>query len=163
MADLAVLQLPAGLLKPLKFARADRIEVGEDVFAVGFAHALAGEPTVTKGIVSAVGRSFSDPGVEAGDLIQTDTAINHGNSGGPLMNMAGEVVGVNTYTMAHPDDAQTQGMFLARSSGTAARFVQAIIQDGRVTRGNLGAKVETVGIVRARARRHPRGGRDQGR
>ncbi|HVS39590.1 MAG TPA: trypsin-like peptidase domain-containing protein, partial [Gemmataceae bacterium] len=157
LADLAVVQIPAGLLKPLEFADPKSVQVGQDVLAVGFAHGLIGAPTVTKGIVSAVGRSFSENGVEAGDLIQTDCAINHGNSGGPLLNMAGEVVGVNTYTMAESNDAQTQGMYLARSSRTAALYVHDIIEDGSVVRGNLGVNLTTVNVAAARNRNIPEG------
>jgi S1-C subfamily serine protease len=144
-SDLAVLQIRAGLLPPLKFARPESIEVGEDVVAIGFALGLQGKPTVTKGIISAVGRSyFEAPGapggrfLEGGDLIQTDAAINHGNSGGPLLNMAGEVVGVNTYTLAAQPNHETQGIYLARSCRTAARYVEELIADGAVARGRLG-------------------------
>ena len=80
-ADLAVVQIPPGLLKPLKFARPESIEVGEDVVAIGFALSLPGQPSVTKGVVSALDRTYSAPSIEAGDLIQTDAAVNHGNSG----------------------------------------------------------------------------------
>ena len=156
-ADLAVVQIPVGLLKPLKFARPESVEVGEDVVAIGFALSLTGRPTVTKGIVSAVGRSYSAPDIEAGDLIQTDAAINHGNSGGPLLNAAGEVVGVNTYTLADPEKPQTQGMYLARSSRTAERYVEAMIREGGVARGDLGVETRTVGLLDSRALDIPTG------
>ncbi len=155
-ADLAVVQIPAGLLPALKFARPESIEVGEDVVAIGFALSLPGKPSVTKGVVSAVGRSYSEagtdgPGIEAGDLIQTDAAVNHGNSGGPLLDMQGEVVGVNTYTLADPKNPQTQGMYLARSSRTAARYVEAMIEKGRVARGVLGADLRNADLLASRA------------
>jgi serine protease Do len=96
LSDLAVLRVDDSLSplhEPLKWAKS--IQVGEDVVAIGFARGQAGAPTVTRGIVSAVDRSLSD-GSFAG-LVQTDAAINLGNSGGPLLNRHGEVVGVNTY------------------------------------------------------------------
>jgi S1-C subfamily serine protease len=155
-ADLAVVQIPAGLLKPLKFAAPETVEVGEDVVAIGFALGLSGAPSVTKGIVSGVGRSLSEPGIEVGDLIQTDAAINHGNSGGPLLDMHGDVVGVNTYTLAG-DDGQTQGMYLARSSRTAARYVKELITDGRLARASLGLGTRLLGLADARSRDLPEG------
>lgn len=87
-------------LKALKWADPAAQTVGEDVVAIGFPRALKGDPSVTRGILSAKGRSRLDG--EFADLIQTDAAISPGNSGGPLLNMRGEVVGVNTYTVTTP-------------------------------------------------------------
>jgi S1-C subfamily serine protease len=92
------------LLKTLNFADATQLQVGQDVVAIGFAHGLEGLPTVTRGIISALERS-QGAGRFSG-LIQTDASINHGNSGGPLLNLRGEVVGVNTY--AYPDRLEVQ-------------------------------------------------------
>ena len=150
-SDLAVVQIPAPLLKPLKFARPEDIEVGQDVIAVGFALDMAGAPTVTKGVVSAVGRSLSAPDPEVADLIQTDAFVNHGNSGGPLLNASGEVVGVNTYTLAGGGDHTTQGIYLARCARTASAFAAAIIQDGKVARAALGVKTRFLGLADARS------------
>jgi S1-C subfamily serine protease len=150
-SDLAVVQIPAPLLKPLKFAKPEDIEVGQDVIAVGFALDMAGPPTVTKGVVSALGRNLSAPDPEVADLIQTDAFVNHGNSGGPLVNAAGEVVGVNTYTLAGGGDHTTQGIYLARCSRTASAFATAIIQDGKVARAALGVKPRFLGLADARS------------
>jgi S1-C subfamily serine protease len=98
LSDLAVLRVDDTLSlfhDPLQWAKS--IQAGEDVVAIGFARGQAGAPTVTRGIVSAVDRSLSEGDVSFAGLVQTDAAINHGNSGGPLLNMRGEVVGVNTY------------------------------------------------------------------
>ncbi|MBI4219860.1 MAG: trypsin-like peptidase domain-containing protein [Chloroflexi bacterium] len=96
-ADIAVLRIRGLIrLQPPQFGDAKILRVGDDVIAIGHALALPGGPTVSKGVVSALDRS-----VDAGrgiltDLIQTDAAINSGNSGGPLVNMSGEVIGINT-------------------------------------------------------------------
>ena len=119
--------------------------------AIGFARDLRGEPTVTRGIVSAKRRTEPTTGSDQGlfaDLIQTDASINHGNSGGPLLNMRGEVLGVNTYLIP-PEVAKdakgnvlnvnvTQGIFFTRSSRTARPFVEQIVRSGKVSRLNLG-------------------------
>ena len=95
--DLAVLKVEADGLVPAEFGDSDAIRVGDDVIAIGHALALEGGPTVSKGVVSAINRSIAaSDGTELTGLIQTDAAINYGNSGGPLVNMAGQVIGINT-------------------------------------------------------------------
>jgi S1-C subfamily serine protease len=146
-SDLGVLYVPgiAGKRKPLVFAQS--IRMGQEVVAVGFAKNIDGLPTITRGVVSGINRTDFDG--EFGDLVQTDAALNHGNSGGPLMNMNGEVVGVNTYTYAVPveDDAgQTKivdipGIYLARSAVTASLFAHELIDNGAIARPDLGLKV----------------------
>jgi serine protease Do len=107
-ADLAVLKIDAQRLPTVPLGRSADLELGQQVVAIGYALALEGGPTVTAGIVSALGRSIdvNDPACDAdvcdngvrtySDIIQTDAAINPGNSGGPLLNLAGEVVGINS-------------------------------------------------------------------
>ena len=96
-ADLAVLKVNRADLVPLPLGSSTALQVGDELVAIGNALDLSGEPTVTTGIVSATGRSLTEPnGTRLVNLIQTDTAINPGNSGGPLLNMSGEVVGINT-------------------------------------------------------------------
>jgi S1-C subfamily serine protease len=106
-ADLAVLKIEAQGLPTVPLGRSGDLKLGEQVVAIGYALALQGGPTVTTGIVSALGRSIdvTDPNCRDAckdgsrtysDVIQTDAAINPGNSGGPLLNLAGEVVGINS-------------------------------------------------------------------
>lgn len=94
--DIAVLKIEANDLVAARLGDSDKIKVGQRVFAIGNPFGLAGGPTVTSGIISAVKRTiYSDRGIFR-DLIQTDAAINPGNSGGPLVNIDGEVIGINT-------------------------------------------------------------------
>ena len=94
--DLALLQVNAAGLTAATFAKPGSVRVGDQVVAIGYALALDGGPSVTTGIVSALRRTiFTDSGA-LNSLIQTDAAISSGNSGGPLVNMRGEVVGINT-------------------------------------------------------------------
>jgi len=102
-ADLAVLKVPATGLPTVPLGSSRSLQLGQRVVALGYALALNGGPTVTSGIVSALGRVIkaSDPGFSGGvrkytNVIQTDAAINPGNSGGPLVNLAGQVVGIDT-------------------------------------------------------------------
>ena len=95
--DIAVLKVDRTGLDVVKLGDAGQLQVGDDVIAIGNALALEGGPTVTRGIVSALGRTLDSPtGVQLEPMIQTDAAINPGNSGGPLVNSAGEVIGINT-------------------------------------------------------------------
>jgi S1-C subfamily serine protease len=94
--DLALLKVDVSGLTPAVLADPDNIRVGDDVVAIGFALDLDGEPSVTRGIVSALDRTLVTEVGALDGLIQTDAAISSGNSGGPLVNAAGEVVGVNT-------------------------------------------------------------------
>ena len=95
--DIAVLQLddPSGVV-PADLGSSADVAVGDQVVAIGNALALEGGPTVTQGIVSAIDRSIDTPSSRLTNLIQTDAAISSGNSGGPLVNAAGQVIGVNT-------------------------------------------------------------------
>lgn len=103
--DIALITIddPAGLVPPT-FGDISELEVGQDVVAIGHALGLAGPPTVSKGVVSALGRVLpSGAGGDLTGLIQTDAAINNGNSGGPLVNNRGEVIGVNTAKLSNGD------------------------------------------------------------
>lgn len=96
-ADVALLKIrDAKDLPTVTLGSSDKLQVGDSVVAIGNALALSGGLSVTQGIVSAKDRSLEDINVQLNNLIQTDAAINHGNSGGPLLNMDGEVIGVNT-------------------------------------------------------------------
>ncbi len=96
--DLAIVRVEGQSgLKPAVFGDSDALRIGEDVVAIGHALGLRGGPTVSKGVVSALNRTIvGEAGGDLTGLVQTDAAINEGNSGGPLVNMFGEVVGINT-------------------------------------------------------------------
>ena len=117
LSDLAVVKIDVSNLRPLDFANDSDVRVGEEVVAIGYglAFELEGMPSVTRGVVSALHRSRSELrgelSVSLGDLVQTDAAINHGNSGGPLLDMRGRVVGINTLT-----EQNSQGVHFAVSS-----------------------------------------------
>jgi len=110
-ADLAVLKINATGLPTVQLGNSNSLVLGQPVVALGYALALSGGPTVTSGIVSALGRTVtaSDPNLASGsrtysNVIQTDAAINPGNSGGPLVNMQGQVVGINTAGIAQAEN-----------------------------------------------------------
>jgi S1-C subfamily serine protease len=109
--DMAVVKVDGvSDLTAAELGSSEALQVGEEVIAIGNALNLGGDPTVTRGIVSAKDRDLSAQGVELQGLIQTDAAINPGNSGGPLVNAAGQVVGMNTAIVA---DAQNLGFSIA--------------------------------------------------
>ncbi|MGA8848365.1 MAG: trypsin-like peptidase domain-containing protein [Dehalococcoidia bacterium] len=140
--DLAVVKIDASNLSYLHFLSnsLEQLSVLDSVVAVGNALALPGGPTWTAGVVSNLGRSIEEEnGVVLNDIIQTDTAINAGNSGGPLLDTAGQVVGIN---VAIASNAENIGF--AISTDTAIPVVQSIITEGKVARPWLGLSVTTV-------------------
>jgi putative serine protease PepD len=139
--DLAVLKVdaPASLLTPLALADSDSLDVGESVVAIG--SPLGYEETVTSGIVSALHRQMEAPnGFTINDSIQTDAAINHGNSGGPLLDLSGKVVGVNAQIAS--DSGGNDGIGFAIPSNTVKSIVTQLIGSGEVTHAYLGVGVE---------------------
>ena len=113
-SDIAVLQIQGAKdLTPVTLGSSADMSVGDEVIAIGNALALDGGPTVTTGIISAMGRDIEDSTTELHDLIQTDAAINPGNSGGPLFNARGEVIGMNT---AVSSEAQNIGFAISIDS-----------------------------------------------
>ena len=106
---------------------------------MGFALDLEGGPTVTRGVVSAKGRSIQEDPFSIPDAIQTDASINPGNSGGPLVNAFGQVVGINTAIVA-----QAQNIGFSISIDLVRPLAQEIIEKGRVERGYLGVNVVDV-------------------
>ena len=134
LSDLAVLRIPGDDYPSLPIERDVQLRVGEWVIAIGNALALPGGPTVTVGVVSALGRSIeSSPGVTLYDLIQTDTVINPGNSGGPLINLRGSLVGVNTAVQrVSPSGLTVEGIGFAINTETAALVSQQLVELGRV-------------------------------
>jgi len=113
-------------LVPATFADPDTVDIGDEVVAVGFALDLDGGPTVTRGIVSAIGRTLIlDDGALDG-LIQTDAAISSGNSGGPLVNVRGEVVGINTAVLTSSFDRAANNIGFAISVSEAIPVIEAL-------------------------------------
>lgn len=158
-SDLAVIKIDAKNLTPLPIGNLENVVVGQDVVAIGYALDLTGGEgpsySVTKGIVSAKNRSITESSAVLG-AIQTDAAINHGNSGGPLLDMFGNVIGVNTAIA--PDDTTggiAPGIGFAVGANTVKAVYEQIKQDGKVNRGFLGianfealrpAKAKDLGI-----------------
>jgi len=142
LTDLAVIQIDGDDLPTVSFGESSTLAVGEWVVAIGNALGLPGGPTVTVGVVSALGRTIQEQsGVTLYDVIQTDAAINPGNSGGPLINLQGEVVGINT---AKVTAVEVSGVGFAVSSNTARMVVQEIKEKGYVSRPYLGITIMTV-------------------
>jgi putative serine protease PepD len=146
-SDVAVLKLDQGNLKPIEFGDSDAVQVGDPVLAFGSPLALAN--TVTYGIVSALDRP-----VEAGEpggltryyaAIQTDAAVNHGNSGGPLVDASGRVIGINSVIKSLASDeeqAGNVGLAFAIPINQAKRIAQEIIDRGKARRTVFGAEVD---------------------
>jgi putative serine protease PepD len=135
--DLAVLEVdaPASLLKPLRLGKSSELAVGDGVIAIGSPFGL--EQTVTTGIVSALNRQINSPnGFAIDDAIQTDAAINHGNSGGPLLDLDGRVIGVNS--QIESESGGNDGIGFAVPSDTVARIAADLIADGEVEHAYLG-------------------------
>jgi S1-C subfamily serine protease len=139
--DLAVVKIEGQNLPVVPLAPRVNVAVGDWVVAIGNALGLPGGPTVTAGVVGALGRTLTEPnGVALEDMIQTDAAINPGNSGGPLLNLAGEIVGINTAGIQG-----AEGLGFAVSVDTVHEVVPQLIQNGRVIRPFIG--ISTVEIT----------------
>ena len=142
LTDLAVVRISGDNLPTATFGDSNSLLVGDWVIAIGNALALEGGPTVTVGVVSALGRTLdSESGWSLYDMIQTDAAINPGNSGGPLISLEGEVIGINTAKIA---SVEVSGVGFAVSSNTAGPVVQELIDNGYVSRPYLGVSLVTV-------------------
>ncbi|MEX1105721.1 MAG: trypsin-like peptidase domain-containing protein [Ilumatobacteraceae bacterium] len=124
--DLALVRIDAADLNTVTFAPADDVRIGDQVLAIGYALDLDGDPTVTLGIVSAVDRSLStDQGV-LGGLVQTDAAISSGNSGGPLLDARGHVVGINTAVASSDADRAATNVGFAIGVAELLRGIDAL-------------------------------------
>jgi S1-C subfamily serine protease len=139
--DIAVLKVYDGDLKPLQFANSDMLEAGQIAIAIGNPMGL--QHTVTAGVVSATGRSLrASNGRMIDDIIQTDAALNPGNSGGPLVNSEGRVIGVNTAMIPN-----AQGLCFAVSSNLAAHVAGQLILNGKVIRAHLSVAAQPVNLT----------------
>ena len=138
--DIAVLKIDPGETKltAVAFGNSDDLRVGDWVLAIGNPFGLGG--TVTAGIVSARGRDIGNGPYD--DFIQTDASINRGNSGGPLFNIAGEVIGINT--AIYSQSGGSVGIGFAISSNLASRVASQLVEFGQTRRGWLGVFIQEV-------------------
>ncbi len=145
LTDLAVIKINnAKDLPKAPLGNSDELRVGDWVIAIGNALGLSGGPTVTVGIVGAMGRSISANGGLLHDLIQTDAAINPGNSGGPLVSLKGDIIGINTAI-----DTRGQGIGFAVSISSAKPIIDQLLKNGKVVWPwiGIGAVTVTPGIA----------------
>jgi 2-alkenal reductase len=145
-ADLAVLKADGQIPATAPLGNSDALKPGETVIAIG---SPLGDfkNTVTVGVISATGRSLdSGSGYVMEDLIQTDAAINQGNSGGPLVNLAGQVVGINTLVLRGGNYSQVsvEGLGFAIPSNTVQAVANKIIEDGYIARPYLGIRWQWI-------------------
>jgi len=147
--DLAVLKIDAGKqLAALPMGNSDAIQVGDWAVAIGSPFGL--EQTMTAGIISAKGRDLGEEGHQLQRFIQTDAAINRGNSGGPLLNINGQVIGINTMIVS--GSGNFEGIGFALPINLAVNSYNQIVKNGKVSRGAIGiqfAREENSSLLKA--------------
>ena len=144
-SDIAVLKTDGKVPAVATLGNSDALDPGESVIAIGSPLGNF-KNTVTVGVVSATGRSIdTGNGYQIEDLIQTDAAINHGNSGGPLVNLAGEVIGINTLIVRNTNSGDVaEGLGFAIPANTAQAIAQQIIQLGYFSRPYIGINYQPI-------------------
>ena len=157
-SDLAVLQVNATDLTPAEFGDSDDVYVGDDVVAIGDPLGVEFRGTMTNGIVSAINRNVNVNG-RTMNLIQTNAALNSGNSGGPLINSCGQVIGINTTKIGtFTDSAGVEGLGFAIPSAVVKDIVSQILNQGYVSgRPFLGITGERLSVFYQRYYRLPAG------
>jgi len=154
-SDLAVVKvdLPADQLHPLTLADSDQLQVGQVAVAIGDPLALNGT-TLTTGVISGLGRSEESNAqttggafFSTGDFIETDALLNHGNSGGPLLNLSGQVIGVNRSIQIDPSTNLPSGLGYAISSNVVKRVVPELIKTGKFAYPYLGMSFFPDGLT----------------
>jgi S1-C subfamily serine protease len=144
--DVAVLKIDPGIVPAAKLGDSSKLRVGQVAIAIG--NPLGFQFTVTSGIVSALGRSMrSESGRMIDEVVQTDAALNPGNSGGPLLNTHGEVIGINTAIIA-----MAQSLCFAVPINTAQRIAMTLLREGEIRRAYLGVGGQTVQLSRLQVR-----------
>jgi S1-C subfamily serine protease len=144
--DLAVLKVSSEALAVAELGESSTLKVGQLAIAIG--NPLGFDTTVTAGVISALGRSLrAVSGRLMEDIVQTDAALNPGNSGGPLVDSLGRVIGVNTATIA-----QAQGLCFAVAVGTARHVASQLLRYGRVKRGWIGIHGQTAPLLKGQGR-----------
>ena len=141
--DLAVIKVnaPTSVLHPLQIGSSSNVQVGQPVVAIGSPYGL--ENSATAGIVSALHREMTAPNnFTIPDSIQTDAPINHGNSGGPLLNLAGQVIGINSQIKS--DSGENTGIGFAVPSNTVKSIVSQLLTSGNVKHAYLGVGIATA-------------------
>ncbi len=152
LTDLAVVKIDADNLPVASLGNSDDVEVGHIVFAIG--NPLELRSTMTEGIVSALGRNLriiddNNTGFAIENFIQTDAAVNPGNSGGPLVNISGEVIGINSAIAT--TNQRYQGYSFAIPINLAKKVATDLIKFGKVRRGYIGVRIQDVDAVTAKA------------
>jgi putative serine protease PepD len=145
--DLAVIRVsvPSSQLNPLALGDSSAVQVGDGVVAIGSPFGLA--ETVTSGIVSALHRTITSPNqFTISDSIQTDAAINHGNSGGPLLNAQGRVIGVNAQIHSETAGGGNEGVGFSIPSNTVRSVVPQLISSGKAEHAYLGVSIDSTAV-----------------
>ncbi len=143
--DIVVIKIDGTNLTPVKLGDSEKLKVGQMALAIGNALDLPGAPTVSAGVISAIGRPLPWADFVFEGLLQTDTPINPGNSGGPLADLDGNVVGINTAIVPF-----AQGVGFAIPINTVKWVIEQVLEKGRVVRPMLGVSVININQVVAR-------------